>query len=65
LNEGTVGPQGDLQIRLEPTPAPINAGAASGIDIITSGKIGENGIIYARHTAVFCRYDLIWKKISK
>jgi hypothetical protein len=53
LNEGTVGPQGDLQRRLEPTSAPTNAGAAPEIDIITSGKIGENGTIYARRTAVF------------
>jgi hypothetical protein len=65
LNEGTVGPKGDLQTRLEPTPAPTAAGVEPGIEIITSGKIGEDGTIYARRTAVFCRYDLIWRKVSK
>jgi hypothetical protein len=65
LNEGIVGAQGQLAMRLEPTPYPWAAGILPGVEIVTSGTIDENGTVRARRTAALCRYDLVWKKQVK
>jgi hypothetical protein len=62
--EGTVGPQGELAMRLDPTPLG-KGGGQEGIEVTTSGTIDANGTVRARRTGYYCRYDLIWRKILK
>ena len=59
---GTVGPQGELTLRLADTPA---SRSSLGVEIITRGTIDGNGTIRARQTGRNCSYDLIWQKQSK
>ena len=63
--EGTVGPQGELAMRLNPTPASRGAGAAPGVEITIRGKIDSNGTVHARQMGYSCSYDLIWQKEPK
>ena len=61
--EGIVGPQGELTIRLEPTPFG-RGGGNEGIEITSRGRIDANGTVRARRTGYNCRYDLIWQKVQ-
>ena len=63
--EGTVGPQGELAMRLASTPAPRGAGASPGFEITFNGRIDNNGTIRARRMGVLCSYDVIWQKEAK
>jgi hypothetical protein len=63
--EGTVGPQGELTMRLASTPAPRGAGASPGVEISTRGRIDPNGTVSARQMGYLCSYDVIWRKESK
>jgi hypothetical protein len=63
--EGTVGPQGELAMRLASTPATRGAGASPGVEITTRGRIDGNGTVSARQTGYLCSYDLIWRKEPK
>jgi hypothetical protein len=63
--EGTVGPQGELAMRLAATPATRGAGASPGVEIIINGKIDSNGAVHARQMSYGCSYDLIWQKQSR
>lgn len=60
--EGTVGPQGELAMRLAPTPASRGSGASPGVEMIINGKIDSNGTVHARQMGYACSYDLIWQK---
>jgi hypothetical protein len=57
--EGTVGPRGELAMRLVPTPGNKNT---PGIEIIASGSVGGNGAVRARQSGNLCSYDLVWRK---
>jgi hypothetical protein len=59
--EGSVGPHGDLAMRLIPTPSK----APEGSQAITVGIIDSNGTVRARRVAYRCSHDLIWKKKEK
>ena len=63
--EGTVGPQGELALRLASTPATRAAGASPGVEIIINGKIESDGTVRARQMGYACSYDLIWRKESR
>jgi hypothetical protein len=56
--EGTVGPQGELSLRLA---APASQ-SSLGVEIITRGIIDRNGAVRARQTGRSCSYDLVWQK---
>jgi hypothetical protein len=60
--DGRVGSQGDLTMRLV---SPIYKSNAPGVEIIIMGRIDGNGTVRARRMSYYCRYDLIWQKISK
>jgi len=60
LNEGTVGSQGELSMRLVATPA---RNASWNLpEYITTGRIEGNGTVHARRMDTHCSYDLIWQK---
>jgi hypothetical protein len=63
--EGTVGPQGELALRLASTPATRAAGASPGVEIIINGKIESNGTVRARQIGYGCSYDLSWQKQTR
>jgi hypothetical protein len=58
---GTVGPQGELTLRLA---APASQ-SSLGVEIITQGKIDGNGTIRARQMSRGCNYDLVWQKAPR
>ncbi|MGH7048166.1 MAG: hypothetical protein ACREE2_17460 [Stellaceae bacterium] len=61
--EGTVGPQGELTMQLDPEP--VGKGGGGGlIEITTSGRIDVNGTVRARRMNYYCRWDLIWQKMQ-
>jgi len=59
--EGTVGPQGELSLRLA---APASQ-SSLGVEIITRGTIDGNGTIRARQMGRSCSYDLVWQKENR
>ena len=59
--EGTVGPQGELTMRLA---APASH-SSLGVEIITRGIIDGNGTIRARQMGRACSYDLVWQKQTR
>ncbi len=59
--EGTVGPQGELALRLA---APASR-SSLGAEIVTHGTIDGNGTIHARQTSRGCSYDLVWQKEAR
>src|SRR5947207_12075603 len=59
--EGTVGPQGELAMRLA---APASQ-SSLGVEIITRGIIDGNGTIHARQMGRACSYDLVWQKQTR
>lgn len=58
---GTVGPQGELAMRIVAPPNSSNAGSRF-IDIITNGAIDNAGTARARQTGGSCSYDFVWQK---
>jgi len=62
--EGTVGPQGEVTMRKEPTPFG-KGGGNSGIDVMAIGRIDANGTVRVRRMDYYCSWDLIWQKESK
>jgi len=60
--EGTVGSQGELAMRLLPTPGNKTT---TGIESTVTGRIDGNGTVTARQISRFCNYDLTWRKQSK
>lgn len=61
--KGTVGPQGQLAMRLE-VPASCSK-CSLGVEIEVSGTVDGDGTIRARRTDYRCAYDLIWQKAVK
>ena len=59
--EGTVGPQGELTMRL----AAAASKSSLGVEIITRGTIDGNGTIRARQMGRSCSYDLVWQKENR
>ena len=59
--EGTVGPQGELALRLT---APASK-SSLGVELITRGTVDGNGTIRARQTSRGCSYDLVWQKEAR
>jgi hypothetical protein len=59
---GTVGPQGDLTMRVV---APANNGGSQPIDINLSGTIDGAGTVHARQMSYSCSYDFVWQKGSR
>jgi hypothetical protein len=60
----TVGPQGELAMRLT-SPAPEHhAGSTPGFEIVVSGRI-EKGTVRARRMDYRRSYDFIWQKVSE
>ncbi len=58
---GTVGPQGELSMRLT---APASQ-SSLGIELVTHGTVDDNGTIRARQTSRGCSYDLVWQKETR
>jgi hypothetical protein len=56
--DGTVGPRGELALRLAAPASKSSLGA----EIVTHGTIDGNGTIRARQTSRACSYDLVWQK---
>ncbi len=62
--EGTVGPQGELEMRLT-TPAPGRRSSSPGVEVITRGNIDSSGTVHARRIGYNCSYDLTWQKDAR
>jgi hypothetical protein len=60
--DGTVGSQGELAMRLVPTPGNKTT---PGIESTVNGTIDGNGTVTARQVSRFFNYDLSWRKQSK
>jgi len=61
LSQGTVGPQGELTMRLVATPA-RKTGWGTGPEITTTGRIDGNGTARARRMSGYCNNDLVWQR---
>jgi hypothetical protein len=59
---GTVGPQGELVMRVL---APNNSGGAQPLDMNVNGTIDATGAAHARQTSNSCSYDFVWQKASR
>jgi|SRR5271169_270814 hypothetical protein len=60
--EGTVGPHGDLLMRV--APSPVYRSNGPGVQMITSARIDGGGTVRARQVGNNCSYDFIWQKAS-
>ena len=58
---GTVGPQGELAMRVIAPPNTSNAGSRF-IDITANGQIDGAGMARARQLGGSCSYDFVWQK---
>jgi hypothetical protein len=58
--EGTVGPQGELAMRLLAPPS--SGGGYRPIEITVSGRVDGAGTVRARQESNSCSYDFIWQK---
>lgn len=59
---GTVGPRGELVMRIS---APPNNGGSQPIDIDLRGTIDGAGTVRARQISYSCSYDFVWQKDSR
>lgn len=59
--QGTVGPQGELTMKLA---APASH-SSLGVEIVTRGTIDGNGTVRARQMGRSCSYDMVWQKQAK
>jgi hypothetical protein len=57
--QGTIGPQGQLEMRAS---APPTTGGSQPIQIILNGTIDNTGTIRARQRSNLCSYDFVWRK---
>jgi hypothetical protein len=60
--EGTVGSQGELTMRIAPEPTG-KGGGNQGIELTTYGRIDANGTVRARGMNYYCAWDSIWQKM--
>jgi hypothetical protein len=60
--EGTVGPHGELAMRLASTPLHKDF---PGYEIIITGSISSDGTVRARELRQYCNYDVVWRKEFK
>jgi hypothetical protein len=58
---GTIGPQGELAMRVLAPPNSSNAGSRP-IDIIVNGTIDGTGTARVRQSGGSCSYDFVWRK---
>ena len=58
---GTVGPQGELAMRLI-NPVAWPEGIVPGDEVILSGRIDRNGTARGRTVSRACAYDFVWQK---
>ena len=58
---GTVGPGGDLALRVLAPPNSSNAGSAP-LDLIVNGSIDGAGTARARQSSHSCSYDFVWQR---
>lgn len=58
---GTVGPQGELAMRVE---APGSWGTQP-IDLSVSGTVDGNGTAHVRQLSHSCSYDFVWQKAAR
>ena len=58
---GTVGPQGELAMRVIAPPNSSNAGSFP-LDINANGTIDGTGMARARQLSHSCSYDFVWQK---
>ena len=58
---GTVGPQGELAMRVIAPPNSSNAGAFP-LEINANGTIDGTGMALARQLSHSCSYDFVWQK---
>ena len=58
---GTVGPQGELAMRVIAPPNTSNAGSRF-IDVAANGQIDGAGMARARQLGGSCSYDFVWQK---
>jgi hypothetical protein len=56
---GTVGPQGELAMRVL---APANSGGSQPISLNVSGNIDASGTARVRQIGYGCSYDFVWQK---
>ena len=63
--EGTVGPQGELTMRVPPAISGRCGGCGPGIEETLYGRIGGNGMIRGRRTGYNCSYDIVFQKEPK
>jgi hypothetical protein len=56
---GTVGPQGELAMRVL---APANSGGSQPISLNVSGNIDASGTARVRQLGYGCSYDFVWQK---
>jgi hypothetical protein len=61
---GTVGPQGELAMRVLAPTNSSNAGS-SPIDITVSGSIDSTGTARVRQSSHSCSYDFTWQKAMR
>jgi hypothetical protein len=54
---GTVRGQGELLMRRDSEPYGRCGGCSTGIKVIISGRIENNGRVWARQTGYYCSYD--------
>ena len=58
--EGTVGPQGELTMRL--IAPPNSGGGYRPVELVVSGLVDGAGMARARQLSNSCSYDFIWRK---
>jgi hypothetical protein len=57
--KGTVGPRGELAMRLI---APPGSNGYRPTEISVSGNVDGNGTVRARQKSASCSYDFVWQK---
>ncbi len=60
---GTVGPQGQLEMRILMPTNSSNAGSRP-VEVNLTGGIDANGMVHARQIGNSCSYDYVWQKRS-
>ncbi len=63
--EGWVGQEGDLEMRILPTPSGVSGRGSPGIEETLDGKIDRNGSIRARRIGYNCSYLIVFQKTSR
>ena len=58
---GTVGPQGQLAMRILTPTNSSNAGSRP-VEVNLNGSVDANGTVHARQIGNSCSYDYVWQK---